>query len=114
MTVRATRTAVAWKNNLTLPWGGNHDAVFALVGAAGYVAPRHMKAIQAVGGDLKVAYGEDAKSGGVATNIGVHFFDMLSFVFGNVKRNEAHLREPERAGGISGMRARGRQLVPVG
>ena len=44
--------------------------------------------------------GEDAKSGGVATNIGVHFFDMLSFVFGKVKRNEAHLREPERAAGF--------------
>src|SRR4029079_17009018 len=44
--------------------------------------------------------GEDAKSGGVATNIGVHFFDMLSFVFGPAKRNEAHLREPERAAGF--------------
>jgi UDP-N-acetyl-2-amino-2-deoxyglucuronate dehydrogenase len=44
--------------------------------------------------------GEDAKSGGVATNIGVHFFDMLSFVFGPVKRNEALLREPERAAGF--------------
>ena len=43
--------------------------------------------------------GEDAKSGGVATNIGVHFFDMLSFVFGPISRNEAHLREPERAAG---------------
>ncbi len=29
---------------------------FALIGAAGYVAPRHMKAMQAVGGNLKVAY----------------------------------------------------------
>ncbi len=44
--------------------------------------------------------GDDAKSGGVATNIGVHFFDMLSFVFGPVTRNEAHLREPERAAGF--------------
>jgi UDP-N-acetyl-2-amino-2-deoxyglucuronate dehydrogenase len=44
--------------------------------------------------------GEDSKSGGVATNIGVHLFDMLSFVFGPVKRNEAHLREPERAAGF--------------
>lgn len=43
--------------------------------------------------------GEDEKSGGVATNIGVHFFDMLGFVFGAVNRNEAHLREPERAAG---------------
>ncbi len=44
--------------------------------------------------------GEDSKSGGVATNIGVHFFDMLCFVFGSVRRNEAHLREPERAAGF--------------
>ena len=36
----------------------------------------------------------------MATNIGVHFFDMLSFVFGAVRRNEAHLREPERAAGF--------------
>lgn len=43
--------------------------------------------------------GEDDKSGGVATNIGVHFFDMLGFVFGAVNRSEAHLREPERAAG---------------
>jgi UDP-N-acetyl-2-amino-2-deoxyglucuronate dehydrogenase len=44
--------------------------------------------------------GEDAKSGGVATNIGVHLFDMLSFVFGSAKRSEAHLRQPERAAGF--------------
>ena len=43
--------------------------------------------------------GDEAKSGGVATNIGVHFFDMLSFVFGPATRNEAHLREAERAAG---------------
>lgn len=29
---------------------------FALIGAAGYIAPRHMKAIKAVEGDLKAAY----------------------------------------------------------
>lgn len=44
--------------------------------------------------------GEDIKSGGVATNIGVHFFDMLSFVFGPARLSEAHLREPERAAGF--------------
>jgi UDP-N-acetyl-2-amino-2-deoxyglucuronate dehydrogenase len=43
--------------------------------------------------------GDETKSGGVATNIGVHFFDMLSFVFGPVSRNEAHLHEAERAAG---------------
>lgn len=43
--------------------------------------------------------GNEDKSGGIATNIGVHFFDMLTFVFGNVRVNEAHLREPSRAAG---------------
>ena len=44
--------------------------------------------------------GNEAKSGGIATNIGVHFFDMLSFVFGPESRNVAHLREPRRAAGL--------------
>jgi UDP-N-acetyl-2-amino-2-deoxyglucuronate dehydrogenase len=43
--------------------------------------------------------GDESKAGGVATNIGVHFFDMLTFVFGPVQRNIVHLREPERAAG---------------
>lgn len=44
--------------------------------------------------------GDEAKSGGVATNIGVHFFDMLTFVFGSPGRNQTHLREPQRAAGF--------------
>ncbi|WP_239504451.1 Gfo/Idh/MocA family oxidoreductase, partial [Enterobacter hormaechei] len=44
--------------------------------------------------------GDETKSGGVATNIGVHFFDMLAFVFGPLRSQEAHLREPARAGGL--------------
>lgn len=44
--------------------------------------------------------GDEAKSGGVATNIGVHFFDMLTFVFGAAGRNQVHLREPQRAAGF--------------
>jgi len=43
--------------------------------------------------------GDEAKSGGIATNIGVHFFDMLTYVFGPVRRSCAHLRERERAAG---------------
>ena len=43
--------------------------------------------------------GEDAKSGGIATNIGVHFFDMLGFVFGPLKQNIVHHRSPSCAGG---------------
>ncbi len=43
--------------------------------------------------------GDDSKSGGIATNIGVHFFDMLTYVFGPAQRNVVHLRSPERAAG---------------
>jgi len=35
--------------------------------------------------------GDAHKSGGVATNIGVHFFDMLIWIFGQVQRQEVHL-----------------------
>ena len=44
--------------------------------------------------------GDEAKSGGVATNIGVHLFDMLTHVFGPASKNAAYLRSPERASGI--------------
>lgn len=44
--------------------------------------------------------GDVAKSGGVATNIGVHFFDMLSFVFGPLQAQTANLRDDNRAGGV--------------
>ena len=40
------------------------------------------------------------KSGGIATNIGVHFFDMLYYVFGNIQSNEVHLNEANRAAGF--------------
>jgi UDP-N-acetyl-2-amino-2-deoxyglucuronate dehydrogenase len=35
--------------------------------------------------------GDCHKSGGVATNIGVHFFDMLMWIFGSLQRQEVHL-----------------------
>ncbi|MDP3463656.1 MAG: Gfo/Idh/MocA family oxidoreductase [Bacteroidales bacterium] len=40
------------------------------------------------------------KSGGVATNIGVHFFDMLTWVFGPAKENVVHVSENDRAAGF--------------
>jgi UDP-N-acetyl-2-amino-2-deoxyglucuronate dehydrogenase len=43
--------------------------------------------------------GDIQKSGGVATNIGIHFFDMLSWIFGNAKQNIVHLSEPNKAAG---------------
>jgi UDP-N-acetyl-2-amino-2-deoxyglucuronate dehydrogenase len=44
--------------------------------------------------------GDERKSGGIATNIGVHFFDMLHFVYGRLQENVVHLHEPTRAAGF--------------
>ncbi|HMP28270.1 MAG TPA: Gfo/Idh/MocA family oxidoreductase, partial [Saprospiraceae bacterium] len=44
--------------------------------------------------------GDTAKSGGIATNIGVHFFDMLGWVFGKIKDNIVHIHTHDRAAGL--------------
>ncbi len=44
--------------------------------------------------------GDVQKSGGIATNIGIHFFDMLGWVFGNVQQNIVHLHTHDRAAGM--------------
>ena len=44
--------------------------------------------------------GEMHKSGGIATNIGIHFFDMLTWIFGDVQENIVHVSEPDRAAGF--------------
>ena len=43
--------------------------------------------------------GDQQKSGGVAANIGIHFFDLLMWLFGGVHSHEVHLAEPERMAG---------------
>jgi len=43
--------------------------------------------------------GDVKKSGGIATNIGVHFFDMLSWIFGPVKSNLVNMYQDRRAAG---------------
>jgi len=58
--------------------------------------------------------GDDEKSGGVATNIGVHFFDMLVHVFGPPRSNVLHLRTPLRnAGFLELERARVRWFLSI-
>jgi UDP-N-acetyl-2-amino-2-deoxyglucuronate dehydrogenase len=44
--------------------------------------------------------GDITKSGGIATNIGVHFYDMLSWIFGKVKTNIVHIHTHDRAAGF--------------
>jgi len=44
--------------------------------------------------------GDLSKSGGVASNIGVHFFDMLTYIFGDIHENIVHMIEPDKAAGF--------------
>jgi UDP-N-acetyl-2-amino-2-deoxyglucuronate dehydrogenase len=43
--------------------------------------------------------GQIDKSGGLATNIGIHFFDLLLWLFGKVEGSEVHLATPTRTAG---------------
>jgi UDP-N-acetyl-2-amino-2-deoxyglucuronate dehydrogenase len=44
--------------------------------------------------------GSPERSGGVATNIGIHFFDLLMWLFGAVQESEVHLSQPDRMAGL--------------
>jgi UDP-N-acetyl-2-amino-2-deoxyglucuronate dehydrogenase len=59
--------------------------------------------------------GNEDQSGGVATNVGIHFFDLLMWLFGPAGPSEVHLRERERmAGCIELQRANVRWFLSVG
>jgi len=54
------------------------------------------------------------KSGGIASNIGIHFFDMLSYIFGKCKKNQVHVRELQtNAGYMEFEKARVRWFLSV-
>lgn len=58
--------------------------------------------------------GQEDKSGGIPANIGVHFFDMLGWLFGPLKGTKVHLREARRgAGFLEFERARVRWFLSV-
>ncbi|MBI9033179.1 MAG: Gfo/Idh/MocA family oxidoreductase [Bacteroidales bacterium] len=58
--------------------------------------------------------GNEEKSGSIATNIGVHFFDMLSWIFGKPQENIVHIYERDRASGFLHMeRARVRWFLSI-
>lgn len=66
--------------------GTKHDVDLTYVTSRGHWYQRSWK------GDVR-------KSGGIATNIGVHFFDMLHFVFGALQDNKVHFSSETKAGG---------------
>jgi UDP-N-acetyl-2-amino-2-deoxyglucuronate dehydrogenase len=58
--------------------------------------------------------GNKEKSGGVASNIGVHFYDMLMWIFGSVKQNIVHIHTHDRAAGYLELeRARVRWFLSI-
>ncbi len=58
--------------------------------------------------------GDQSKSGGIATNIGVHFYDMLSWIFGDIKENIVHVQTHDRASGyLEFQRARVRWFLSI-
>jgi UDP-N-acetyl-2-amino-2-deoxyglucuronate dehydrogenase len=58
--------------------------------------------------------GDVYKSGGVATNIGVHFYDMLQWIFGPVKENVVHVMSFDRVAGYLGLeKARVRYFLSI-
>ena len=58
--------------------------------------------------------GDENKSGGIATNIGIHFFDMLTWVFGSVKKNIVHaITENSAAGFLELENARVRWFLSI-
>jgi UDP-N-acetyl-2-amino-2-deoxyglucuronate dehydrogenase len=72
-----------------------------------YVTSRGNWYLQSWKGDVK-------KSGGIATNIGVHFFDMLHFVFGKLQANIVHhLSDTKAAGFLEYESARVRWFLSV-
>ena len=58
--------------------------------------------------------GSQEKSGGVAMNIGIHFFDLLLWLFGEARETHVHLMSPRRMGGVLELeRARVRWFLSV-
>ncbi|SEB69195.1 UDP-N-acetyl-2-amino-2-deoxyglucuronate dehydrogenase [Tenacibaculum sp. MAR_2009_124] len=58
--------------------------------------------------------GDQSKSGGIATNIGIHFFDMLLWVFGELQESFVHLKEDDKmAGYLEFQKARVRWYLSI-
>ncbi|WP_373818400.1 Gfo/Idh/MocA family protein [Glaesserella sp.] len=63
---------------------------------------------------LKSWKGVNRKSGGIATNIGIHFYDMLHFIFGKVVKNEVYYRDEKTTSGyLEYERARVRWFLSI-
>src|SRR5262249_53457481 len=81
-----------WAARIQRGKGGAIMQTFALVGAAGYIAPRHMRAIKAIGGELKVAFDPNDSVGVIDS-----YFPDTSF-FVEFERFDRHIDKMRRRG----------------
>jgi UDP-N-acetyl-2-amino-2-deoxyglucuronate dehydrogenase len=84
--LRLHPSIIALREKISRAGGVTHDVDIAYITSRGHWYHSSWK-------------GELAKSGGIATNIGVHFFDMLSWVFGAVGSGTVHLNRADCAAG---------------
>ncbi len=105
----------------------HHPAIIALRDRYAHGAAGTGSAIAAPPIDIDVTYitsrgkwyqrswkGNLEQSGGIATNIGVHFFDMLGWIFGSMRSSIVHRRQDDCASGVLELeRARVRWFLSV-
>lgn len=87
---------VALREQLRKASGGQHDVCLTYVTSRGHWYQSSWKGVL-------------DKSGGIAVNIGIHFFDLLLWLFGAVQEQGVHLAEPDRMAGwidLKGARVR--------
>ncbi|MEI8007841.1 MAG: Gfo/Idh/MocA family oxidoreductase, partial [Bacteroidota bacterium] len=83
-----------------------HPAIIALrkkinEGPADKIYDVKLKYISSRGKWYHISWkGDLAQSGGIATNIGIHFFDMLTWIFGDAKENRVSIHEKDQAAGF--------------
>jgi len=84
--LRVHPAILAFRDAIIAKGGAKHDVVLTYCATRGQWYRHSWKGLA-------------EKSGGVATNIGIHFFDLLIWLFGSVQSSRLHLRDEERAGG---------------
>ncbi|KIM04369.1 MAG: oxidoreductase [Sulfurovum sp. AS07-7] len=89
--LRLHDSIIALKNKISKELEANPDKIYDL--DLSYLTSRGKWYFVSWKGDV-------AKSGGIASNIGVHFFDMLSWIFGEVESQEVHIKEPHTNAGF--------------
>lgn len=98
--LRLNKSAIALKERISKD-ASSHDVILTYITRRGCWFHRSWK-------------GSDEKSGGLLMNVGIHFFDLLIWIFGAVRSSEVHYRTHECVAGVLCLaRARVRWFLSV-